>query len=607
MYCNWAVKNMNKLKTCSVKYIFFCCVLILFSAPSSAFAQKSPYLSIWDLPSDYDGSAYPLERNFEAPKGGNLALSAIGFFDSLNPFSARGTFPYILSLTYESLGEVIDRKNTVIRGVLAENFELNEDRSVLKVYLKDAKFSDNSKVDAHDVVATFNALTTQASPIYSELYKDVIKVYAESDKLIVYEFSENKSRDLPLDVCLLPVFPAEFLKNNNLGEPSRESLIGSGPYRVKDVEFGVQLILERRDDYWAKDLSYNQGRYNFDTVTTDYFRDAFAARQAFLAGELDYYSESSIKDWLYSYDTDAVKDGRITKLASPHDSAIGMMGIIFNTRKTLLADKNVRHAISLLFDFEWINKSMLHNSVTRCTSYFTRHDFDLQVKPTPAELELLLPYKDQLDPAVFGDFVTMPITDASGNVREQMRQAVKLLKKSGWELKNGIMQDKEGNPLKLTFVSASAVHQKNYASFQENLKRIGIDLTIQLLDQNQYVDKVRNFDYDLMYTYLSQSSNPGNEQRNYWSSEAADRPSSRNYAGIKSPVVDMLVEKLIAATSREEMKIAANALNRVLMHGYYAIPTWYQGGYRKAWWKDKIHGGTNLATKTPTETWYRVQ
>jgi len=588
------------IKEICISYLILQVIILmfffLFLFTGSALAKMQPILGIWnDSPENITQGEIeaPLPcANPDAPKGGTVTSSMVGTFDNLNPFSPRGIAPYQVILTYDTLAEPIPSKSGFIRGVLAENFELAPDRSWLRVTLRpEARFSDNTPVTAHDVVYTFNALRAEASPTYRAAYKDVLEVKAESDHELLFKFAPNSSRALALNVCQLPVLSKRWLENRDMGAPFKKPFIASGPYKVKEFTFGSQIILERRKDYWAQNMPTHRGRNNFDFHRIDYYRDATVARQAFLAGNSDYYSEGSIKDWIHGYDAPAVKEGRIEKIQFFPNRTVGIMGIVLNTRNPILADKNVRHALSLLMDFEWINTALFFNTYQRCTSFFSGHKLNTTLKPTKEELAILSPFKNQLDPAVFGDLPKIPVTDGSGNIRAQMLQAVELLKKSGWELQDGVMLNKKGEPLRLTLIANSSNTQRIYGRYKNTLKRMGIELTIQLMDQTQYISRVRSFDYDLCYAFVPQGPNPGNEQRYYWGSKAAKQKGSRNHAGVSDPVIDAVIEMLVSAKSQKEAKLYTRLLDRLLLHGMYIIPGWYNPQIRIGWWQERIAPG----------------
>lgn len=525
----------------------------------------------------------------DAPKGGRLRLSAIGTFDSFNPFSPRGVSATQLGLTYETLGiSQRDTQEFIMRGLLAESFDLSPDRTSLRIRLRpQARFSDGTPVTAKDVAFTFTALVKQASPVYRSYYEQVEGVDIAGEREVVFRLASGTNRELPLIVCQMPVLPAHWWQGRNLGEPQTESMPGSGPYRLAGSVMGSRLIYERRKDWWGQDLPVNQGRYNFDVVQVDYYRDVSVSREAFFAGEVDFYSESNIKDWTNAYNVPAVRDGRIVRKLQDYGSPMGMGGIFMNTRRPDLADRRVREALNLLFDFTWMNSAFFYDAYTRYNSFFTNSPFAAQALPSQEELELMERWRDKLDPAVFGPLPEQP-AGGRDTERARMRSALHLLKEAGWNIQDGEMVNAQGQPLTLTILTSSPSMQRVYTPFRNTLKRLGITLNVRLMDQTQYVSRIRAFDFDLVQTTVRQSSNPGNEQRNYWSSAAANTRGSRNYAGIRNPVIDSLVDELVAAPTRNDLLARTALLDRLLQHGCYVIPAWYSSTMRIAWWNDRI-------------------
>lgn len=566
-----------------------CAALLAAATVSPALGAPQEVLGLWEQTLQDKAAPIPDGTSHDAPKGGRLRLSAIGTFDSFNPFSPRGVSAAQLGLTYETLGTAQrGTQEFIMRGLLAESFDLSPDRTRLRIKLcENARFSDGTPVTANDVAFTFNALIKQASPVYRSYYEQVEGVDITAEHEVLFRLAAGTNRELPLIVCQMPVLPAHWWQGRNLGEPQTDVMPGSGPYRIVGSTMGSRLIYERRNNWWGKDLPINQGRYNFDTVQVDYYRDVSVAREAFFAGEVDFYSESNIKDWTNAYNVPAVRDGRITRQLQDYSSPMGMGGIFMNTRRPVLADKNVRMALNLLFDFDWMNGAFFYNAYTRFNSFFTCSSFAAQPLPTAGELELMERWRDRLDPAVFGP---LPVQPAGGRAteRERIRAALHLLETAGWRVQNGQLRNAQGQPLTLGILTSSQSMQRVYTPFRNTLKRIGITLNVQLVDQTQYVSRVRAFDFDMVQTNVRQSSNPGNEQRNYWSSAAAATRGSRNYAGIRNPVIDTLVDELVAAPSREALHTRTALLDRLLLHGCYVIPAWYSGSMRIAWWKNRL-------------------
>lgn len=584
--------NTSLFSSKRIRFVLAAFAISSFFGAHLAHAEPRPILTSWEDIEVYDIDAPDILTDVNAPKGGTLRLTTTGSYDNFHVFAQRGKATHYFMYTYESLAQALPNEPNAVRGLLADSFDLSEDRSKLVVTINPlARFADGSKVTAADVIYTFEALQRDANPLYKIGFQDVLSATAESDSTVVYTFKENASRELPLDVCLLPVFSAKWWEGRDFAEPQHEPILASGPFQVKNAEFGVRFSLKRNPDYWAKDLPRNKGKYNFDEVIIDYYQDATVAREAFFAGQADYYYESNINNWQNAYDVEPVRSGKIVKKESFRGTTIGLMGVSLNTRNPILADKRVRHALMVLMDFEWVNKSMYYGSYNRIDSYFTGHRFKIDSKPNAEELVILNEYKDKLDPAVFGDLPVIPVTKGDGTNRAQMKEAVEILKSAGWTLQNGKMVDKNGKQMKLKFIVNSQVVQRTYNYYVQNLARVGIDLQLQLLDQNQYSAELKPFNFDMCYTFIPINHNPTSELRYYWESKLASIEGSKNYSGIADPVVDDLIERMIASKSQNELELYTRVLDRVLQHGIYTIPTWYTTQIRTAWWKDRIAPG----------------
>lgn len=582
----------------NLRSLLVCLALLLLAAgwgASPLLAAPAAVLAVWDDADGQDAHKPYTHVDVNAPKGGRLRLSAVGTFDSFNPFSPRGVSAAQLALTYETLGVTPPGvKDFVIRGLLAESFDLAPDRLSMVVKLRpEARFADDMPVTAHDVVFTFHALIREASPVYRAYYEQVTGVEPLGEKEVRFTFAAADSRELPLIVCQMPVLPAHWWKDRNLGEPQTEAMPGSGPYRLAHSVMGTRLIYVLRKNWWGSHLPVNQGRYNFTTVQVDYYRDSSVAREAFFAGEADFYSERNIKDWTNAYHVPAVRDGRIVRQVVEHDALQGIGGIFMNTRRPFLADARVRRALLLLFDFTWLNNAFFYKEYSRYTSFFTNAPFAAQPLPGDREIALLRTVRHAPAPHIFGPLPDIP-PGGRHNERERMRQALQLLAEAGWSIQDGRMVNAEGHSLMLTLLSNSPAMQRVYMPFRNTLARLGIVLNVRLVDQTQYIARLRSFDYDMIHVVARQSSNPGNEQRSFWTSVAAKTRGSRNYAGISDPLVDEVVELLIASPSRADLYAAAALLDRLLQHGCYVIPGWYSSRLRFSWRQERIRPPKNF-------------
>lgn len=547
-----------------------------------------------------DPPKYPVDyKHFDyvnpnAPKGGSARFGDVGTFDNLNPFILKGvsfvraanSFMKTGELYDSLLGGSLDEPETAY-GLIAERVEMPADRmSITFTLRKEAHFWDGSPITAADVVWTFNTLISKGHPQYRVIFADVDKVEALDEHRVKFTFKSNTDRELPLSVGGLPVLPSKWWEGKDFEKPTLELPLGSGPYRMTKVDPGRSITWERVKDYWAKDLPITQGTANIDTIRVDYYRDFQVMFEAFKAGQIDIREDLTAKDWATAYDFPAMKEGLVVKEQVEHQVPQGMQSFVFNTRRPLFQDRRVRQAFGYLFDFEWYNKSFFYDSYKRTKSYFENSDLAARGLPQGEELALLESYRGHIPDEIFTTEYQPPTYDGSGNIRDGVREALRLLKEAGWSVKNGkLLNDKTGQPFTFEFLNEDARLERTILPFLKNLERVGIFAQMRTIDATQYENRRRDYDYDMIGVRYGASLDPGTELREYFSSEAADHPGSSNTSGIKDPVVDALVEKAIAVKSRRELVPIIHALDRVLLFGYYGIPNWYSGFYRVAYWK----------------------
>ena len=543
--------------------------------------------------------------NPDAPKGGTLRKAGFGSFDSLNPFINKGVAADDIGLVYDTLTtNSLDEPFTVY-GLLAEKIEKGANNEWVRFYLRpEARFHDGEPVEAEDVVFSFETLISKGAPHYRGYYADVEKAVIESPRRIRFDFKHAGNRELPLILGQLPVLPKHWWEGKDFATGSMEAPLGSGPYRIERAEAGRSVRYARVEDYWGKDLAVNQGFYNFDHINIDYYRDNTVALQAFKAGHFDYWLETSAKNWATAYDIAAVKDGRIIKEDIANHNPQGMQGFIFNTRRDRLQDARVREALGLLFDFEWTNRQLFNGAYTRTTSYFDNSELASSGLPSKQELSILEPLRGQIPDQVFEKPFELPQTNADGIIRAQQRRAYELLTSAGWKIENDQMVDAEGKPVKLEFLLVQADFERVLLPYKRNLASLGIELELRRVDVSQYINRLRSRDYDMIVSGFGQSSSPGNEQREYWHSASADNPGSRNYIGLKDPAIDVLVEKLIASDSRDELITRTRALDRVLLSGHYVIPNWHIKTWRVAYWSHLGHPEITPLYDVGLMTWW---
>ena len=588
---------MMALRTAIISGLLLC---------TQAVAAPQHALTLYDEPPKYPANFKHVDYvNPDAPKGGTFRESAMGSFDSLNPFISKGVPADNISLVFDTLAQQGLDEPITEYGLIAGKIEKAPDNSWVRFYLRpEARFHDGHPVHAEDVVFTFDTLIKQGSPIYRTYYADVAEVVAEDPLRVLFKFKHTSNRELPLILGQLPVLPKHWWAGRDFAKSSLEIPLGSGPYKVAEVKPGRSIRYERVKDYWAKDLPINKGLYNFDYRISDYYRDSTVALEALKAGQFDYWQETTAKNWANAYNVPAVAEGRLIKEELPNGNPTGMQGFVFNIRKPMFQDVRVRKAISLLLDFEWSNKQLFNGAYTRTRSYFENSDMAATGLPGPAELAILEPLRGRIPPQAFTEAFAPPKTDASGMIRSQQREAYQLLQEAGWRIVDDKMVDPNGKPASIEFMLFQTDFERILLPFKRNLADLGIELVIRRVDVSQYVNRVRSRDFDMMVGSFPQSSSPGNEQREFWQSCSADNPGSRTYIGLKAPAIDELVEQLINADSRNSLVAHAKALDRVLQFGYYVIPNWHIKTYRVAYWNHLGHPKVPPRYDVGINTWW---
>ncbi len=564
---------------------------LLLACSLDALAGARHALTLYDeapkYPADFRHFDYV---NPDAPKGGTLRQAGFGGFDSLNPFINKGVAADEIGLVYDTLTRRSLDEPFSEYGLLAEKIEKAPDNRWVRFTLRrEARFHDGVPVTAADVVFSFDTLMKDGAPQYRAYYADVAQAVAEDERTVRFDFKHADNRELPLIVGQLPVLPRHAWEGREFSRTSLEPPLGSGPYRVAEVQAGRSIRYQRVEDWWGRDLPINRGQYNFDSLVIDYYRDNTVALEALKAGQFDFWVETSAKNWATAYDAPAVRDGRLIREEIANHNPAGMQGFIFNLRRPLFQDVRVREALGLLFDFEWTNRQLFHGAYVRSRSYFENSELGARGLPSAAELALLEPWRAQLPAQVFDAEYQPPQSDGSGVIREQRRRAFALLQEAGWRLDKDRMLDADGKPVVIEFLLAQIEFERVLLPFKRNLASLGIDLQIRRADISQYINRLRSRDFDLIVSGFGQSNSPGNEQREYWHSSSADNPGSRNLIGLREPAIDALVEGLIAADSREALIAHTRALDRVLLWGHYVIPNWHIKTWRVARWNRFEH------------------
>lgn len=580
--------------------------LLLAALAGLAHAAPQHALTLYDEAPKYPASFKHFDYvNPDAPKGGTFRQAGFGGFDSLNPFISKGVPADDIGMIYDTLmRQSLDEPFTEY-GLVAGKIEKAPDNSWVRFYIRpEARFHDGHPMRADDVVFSFQTLMQSGSPLYRGYYADVADVVAEDPLRVLFKFKHTNNRELPLILGQLQVLPKHWWQGRDFTKGNLDIPLGSGPYKVSDVQAGRSIAYERVKDYWAKDLPINVGQYNFDRMTTDYYRDNTVALEALKAGQFDYWLEMSAKNWATAYNTPAVRDKRLRREEILNGNPTGMQGFVFNLRRPTFQDPRVREALSLLLDFEWTNKQLFNGAYTRTDSYFENSEMAAKGLPGPAELAILEPLRGKIPEQAFTTAFSNPVSDASGMIRDQQRRAYKLLQEAGWRIENDKMVDTQGKPVSLEFLLAQTEFERVLLPFKRNLSDLGIDLQIRRVDVSQYINRLRSRDFDMIVGSFPQSTSPGNEQREYWSSSSADKPGSRNFMGLKDPAIDSLVESLINAESRQSLLDHTRALDRVLLWGHYVIPNWHIKTWRVAYWDHLGHPEVSPKYDVGISTWW---
>lgn len=594
------------------KLLLTAAFMLMFTAP--AFAQDiTPVhgMALHGAPKYATDFKHLDYVNPEAPKGGTFRLSALGTFDSLNGYIVKGAPASGLGMIYETLLSQTQDEPFTAYGLLAETIEVPQDRSWIIFNLRpQAKWHDGNAVTADDVVWSHKVLTTEAAPFYKAYYHNVKTVEALSPTKVKFTFDMAHNLELPLIVGQMPILPKHFYNDgqHKFSESSLVPPLGSGPYKVGKIVAGRTIEYERVADWWGKDLPINKGQYNFDKIAYEYFKDANVLLEAFFADQFDFRQENVAKLWASAYNAPAVKDGRIVKKTIEHELPQGFQGFIYNTRKPIFKDRAVREAITYAFDFEWSNKTMAFDSYKRTRSFFSNAEMEAKGVPQGRELEILEQYRDQLPSELFTTEYNPPQSDGSGNNRANLKKAADILDAAGWKVGPDGIRAKDGVKLQFEFTDDTPMFERWIMPFIKNLERIGVKANFRALDAAQYQNRMNNFDYDMTVGLFGQSNSPGNEQREFWGSAVANAPGSRNKIGISDPVVDALIDQIIAAPSREELVVRTQALDRVLQWGFYGVPNWHMPAWRIAYWNRFGQPDKNPDFGLPVaETWWRKQ
>jgi microcin C transport system substrate-binding protein len=565
---------------------FFCC-LVFLGAPVCALAAHGVSIDgTLKYPKGFERFAY---TSPQARSGGTLVLHDLGSFEKMNPFTLKGAAPHGLTpYVFETLAVASLDEPFAEYGLIAENIDLAKDKKSVTFTLNPkARFSDGAPITAEDIKFSLETLKSdQAHPFYQMYFQDIEGVDILDKGTIRFRFG-RPNRELHMIAAQLPVLSKKFYTANPFnptdGKGAMTVPLGSGPYVVADVQTGKSITYKKNPEYWAKDLAVRKGMFNFDTIVVKYFKDPVVSLEAFKAGEFDFMMVNIAKQWNRDMTGRRFDNGELVKKTFPHKNNAGMQGFVLNTRKPLFADRLVRKALGLAFDFEWTNKTLFFSQYTRSTSYFSNSDYAATGLPGTGELKLLEPFRAQLPPEVFTQPLQPPSTEPPASLRANMQEAKAVLEQAGWTIKNGALVNGHGERFHFEILLADTSFERVIAPYVANLEKLGMTVAYRTIDPALYADRVKNFDFDMVVTTYGQSQSPGNEQRDYWTSPSAERKGSRNLAGIKSPVIDALVDAIIYAETQEQLTTACRALDRVLWYGYYVVPNWYLANHRLAY------------------------
>ena len=581
--------------------------LVLLTLAAAAAAEditRAHAMALHGLPKYGAGFSHFDYVNPDAPKGGTMRLGVAGGFDSFNPYVTKGNAA--AGIGAETLTVGSDDEPLTRYGLIAESIEWPADRSwVIFTLRPEARWHDGLPITVDDVIFSFETLKAKGQPFYRFYYASITRVEKISERRVRFVFSEAGNRELPLIVGELPILPKHYWQDRDFERSTLEPPLSSGPYRITSFEAGRSVVMERVADYWGADLAVNRGQSNFDRIQYEYFRDETVLREALKAGLIDFRQENQAKAWALDYDVPAVRDGRLKKEAIPHGRPTGMQAFVFNTRRPLFNDPRVRQALSYAFDFEWTNRVLFFGTYKRTASFFSNSELAAGGTPEDGERALLEGFRGQVPDTVFSQTARPPATDGSGWPRANLERALALLGEAGWQVKDfELVNGETGAPFRFEILIVSAGLERIMLPFRRNLARLGIEATIRLVDESQYINRLRGFDFDMAMLVWGQSESPGNEQRSFWSSRAADTPGSRNYAGIKDPVVDQLIELIITAPDRESLIVRTRALDRVLLTGHYVIPGWHSALDRILYWDRFGQPAVTAPRGVSTDTWW---
>ncbi len=601
-------------RRCRLGATLFCLLVIGGSAASAADdTTRHHAISLIDKPRHPAGFTHFDWVNANATKGGRVRQWVMGTYDTLNRYpDNKGRPAAAVDLIYDRLMVSSPDEPATAYAHIAEWVSYPEDYSSATVRLRpEARFHDGKPITADDVLFSLSALK-KVSQFYGSYYKNVTSAEKTGDHEVTFRFDVKGNRELPMIICELPVLPKHYWQGTgangeprDLGKSTLEPPLGSGPYRIKEIDAGRSITFERVKDWWAKDLPASKGQWNFDELKFVYYLNKISAFEDFKAGNLEYWNENSAKDWATQFDFDAVKRGMVKREEFPIQRVQSMQAFVLNLRRPQFQDVRVREAFNLAFNFEWINKNLFYEQYVRTDSYFGNTDLQAKGLPEGRELEILKEIADNVPREVFTTEYKNPVNATPEEARKNLSHATKLLAEAGWKVKDGVLTNAAGTQLSAEFLLVQPDFERIVLPYKNILEKLGIKASVRTVDTSQYQRRHDTFDFDIIVTTFGQSLSPGNEQRDFWGSAAAGKEGSHNLIGIKSPAIDTLIEKIVLAKDRADLAAATRALDRVLMWNHFVVPQWRAPTDRMAIW-NMFGRPEKLPSQTPAflQVWW---
>ena len=544
--------------------------------------------------------------NPNAPKKGVIKLAERGTFDSLNQFILKGLPAIGLDNIYDSLLVTSLDEPLTAYGLIAKGMKVSEDNTSITFFLnQNAVWHDNNPVTSYDIEWTFNTILEKGHPSYKSYYSDIKSIEIIDKYTIKFHFKNDNNRELPIIIGQMKILPKHFWKDKRFDSSVLSIPLGSGPYKIKEVNLGKNITYERVKHHWAQKLPVNIGHNNFNEIHYDYYRDSNVMIEALKANEYDFRSENISKEWATAYN-DLKNNTAFIKEEIDHELPQGMQAFIYNMRKDIFKNIELRKALALAFDFEWTNKTLFYGQYIRSSSYFSNSDLASSGLPSKEEMTTIKKLKNKVPKEILTEIYNPGKTDGSGNSRKNLRKAIQILKEANYKLENKILKDSDGRQIKFEILLISPAFERIVGPFIKNLKKLGVEANIRIVDTAQYKNRLDSYDFDMVVMARGQSLNPGNEQRNFWSSKSANINGSANWIGIKNKTIDELIELIIQAPNRKKLIIYTKLLDRVLLHNHYVIPHWHIKIWRVAYW-NSIKRPDNLPKYSlgfPQTWWY---